>query len=151
LPSNRASFNIAVLANLRFATGNGPSKRASSMCTLGTWRRAIDEQSRIPGMAGRVLASNDPALSIGDHVLSVMRSIGRAVAADHALAQRAAVEAALPCRNLAEVRAMCVSPLTVQRQDDERDLTPDATPHAPAAKRIQGDRPSWSSPFPKQR
>ena len=108
------------------------------------------KRTEIPGMADRLYLQQKSRWS-ADRILSVMCSIGRAVAADHALAQRATSEAALPCRNLAEIRAMCVAPPAPHRQDDERGLTPDATRHTPAARKIQTDWPSWSSPFPKPR
>ena len=84
-------------------------------------------------------------------VLSAIRSVTRAVAADHALAQRATIEAALPRKNLAGIRAMCTAPLASHRQGDEPQLTPTGAQRAPAPKKAQPDWPGWSSPFPKPR
>jgi hypothetical protein len=84
-------------------------------------------------------------------VLSAIRSIARAVAADHALAQRAATEAALPRKHLARIRAMYVAPIVPDRQGDERELAPDGAQRAPAPKKARPDWPGWSSPFPKPR
>ena len=55
-----------------------------------------------------------------DRVYSVMRAIARAVAADHALALRAATKAeASPRRSLADVRAMYLPRPYSDRQSDE--------------------------------
>ena len=80
--------------------------------------------------------------SSANEVLSAIRSIARAVTADHALAQRAAIEAALPRKHLAVLRAMCF---------DERELAPDGAQRASPPKKARPDWPGWSSPFPKPR
>jgi len=108
------------------------------------------KRTEFPGVANRLYMQQESDWS-ADHVLSVIRSIGRAVAADHAVAQRAAAKAALPCKNLREIRAMCLAPLASHRQDDEHGLAPGGIQHTPAPKKDRPDWPSWSSPFPKPR
>lgn len=105
------------------------------------------KRTEFPGVANR-LHLRKPSRGSLDRILSAICAIVRAVAADHALAQRAAMEAALPRKNLAEMRAMCVTHTRYQ-QNNERTLTPDGAQRAPAARRTQGDWPCWSSPFPK--
>ena len=51
-------------------------------------------------------------------VRATIRAILRAVTAEHTLALRAATKAASPRQNLAEVRAMYVSPLTPHQEAD---------------------------------
>jgi hypothetical protein len=84
-------------------------------------------------------------------VLSALRSIACAVTADHALAQRAAIEAAQPRKHLAGLRATCLAAFTPPRQVDEHELTPDGAQRGPAPKKERPEWPSWSSPFPKPR
>jgi hypothetical protein len=107
------------------------------------------KRTEFPGAANRLHLQRPSRWSV-DRVLSAIRCIARGVASEHALALRATTKAALPRKNQADLRAMCVTPLASHRQD-EGSLTPESN-HPPAAtRRVQVDWPCWSSPFPKPR
>lgn len=106
------------------------------------------KRNGFPGLANGLHLQQPSRWSV-DHILSALRAIARAVAGDHAHALDAAAKAQLPRKNLAEVRAMCVTPMAPHRQDNEGASSPDRAQRASEARKVRTDWPCWSAPFPK--
>ena len=84
------------------------------------------KQIGFPGLANtpRVRQTSRWPLS---RILSMIRAVARALAAEHRLAQIAATKVESSRVNLTEVRALYVPPAATHRQNDAGSLRPDGT------------------------
>ncbi|MEO8345739.1 MAG: hypothetical protein ABI607_08600 [Betaproteobacteria bacterium] len=105
---------------------------------------------------GRTLAARHTHRWPFDRILSVIRSVVRAVAADHAVAHEAAAKAESSRANLAGVRALYLPPPvsalgnTRDGGDLRRDpLRPDPPRVNAATRKVAVDFQSWHTPHAK--
>jgi hypothetical protein len=109
---------------------------------------AIMKPIEFPGLANTPNVRPTSRWSL-DRILSMIRTVARAVAADHALAQIAATKAESSRVNLAEVRALYVPPPAPHRQNDVGGLRPDGAQTTRTARKVLVDLQTWGAPFPK--